>query len=81
MKRLLKSFSPEELEARMVVYLGNDERFFLSARHSFGLFVSSINQHAPVAPIERMAPMGCSHHPPCRDDQAHTQRRMQELSA
>lgn len=45
LKRLIRLVGVEELERRMLRYLKNDEAFFLKARHSFGAFVSSVNQH------------------------------------
>lgn len=45
LKRLIRLVGVEELERRMLRYLQNDEQFFLKARHSFGAFVSSVNQH------------------------------------
>lgn len=49
MKRLIKSLGVDELKARMTRYVGNDDRFYASARHSFRLFVSTVNAHAAPA--------------------------------
>ena len=76
MKRLLKTLTVEEIEARMVSFLCSEEPFVLRARHSFAVFVASINAlpglHVPV-------PIGCAHTPPCGSEQTHTARRQQEL--
>lgn len=54
MKRLILSLGIEELEGRFWRYVGNDDPFFTRARHSFGAFVASVNQHAG----EGVAPAG-----------------------
>lgn len=46
MKRLIGLVGVEELENRMLRYLRNDDPFFVRTRHSFGAFVTSVNQHA-----------------------------------
>lgn len=46
MKRLIKQLGVEELEMRIVSYLRNGDPYYVRARHPFGLFVSTINQHA-----------------------------------
>ena len=60
----------------MVSFLCSEEPFVLRARHSFAVFVASINAlpglHVPV-------PIGCAHTPPCGSEQTHTARRQQEL--
>lgn len=76
-KRLLKTLPMEELTARVARYLANDDPFFVRARHPFGLFVSTVNQHAAEsrAPFELDAPViDCRHLPPCSSDQQHTSR-------
>lgn len=54
MKRLVKTMSVEELEARMATFIACREEFIVRARHSFPMFVATINQHAgiPVAEID-----------------------------
>lgn len=80
LKRLLRSLSADELERRFVAYLQNDERFYVAARHPFGLFVASINSHAAVSVIPT-APPFCWHHPVCRDEAMHTTRNGADLLA
>lgn len=46
LKRLIKNLGVEEVERRMLRYLQNEDPYFMKARHSFGLFVATINQHA-----------------------------------
>lgn len=48
LKRLIKAIGVEELERRMLRYCQNGDSYFIKARHPFGLFVTSINQHASV---------------------------------
>lgn len=45
LKRLIGSIGVDELEHRMLRYLRNEDPFFMKARHAFGAFVSSVNQH------------------------------------
>lgn len=54
MKRLILALGVDELEARFGRYARNDDPFFTRARHSFGAFVASVNQHAG----EGVAPAG-----------------------
>lgn len=46
LKRLIAKLGADEVERRMLRYLQNEDPFFMKARHSFGAFVASINQHA-----------------------------------
>lgn len=87
MKRLLGSMPIEELERRIVRYLRTEDPFFTKARHSFGLFVTTVNQHASAATVsaleldpENEAP-DCKHTPRCQDDAEHTRRRMSDMRA
>lgn len=48
LKRLIRILGVEELERRMLNYCRNADPYFVKARHSFGLFVTTINQHADV---------------------------------
>lgn len=83
-KRLLKTLAIEDIEARAVAYIRNTEPFFMRNRHTFGLFVSSINQHAAESETEfDLEPPvdGCSHQPPCRSDAEHTRRRREVVTA
>jgi len=43
MKRLLRTLDVEDIEGRMLVYLGSDEPFYTKARHSFPVFVAAVN--------------------------------------
>lgn len=85
LKRLLGVMTPEQIKARFLVYIRNDDPFFLKARHAFGLFVSSVNQHVPQTDmdfaLESEAPTvaDCRHQPPCRTDQEHTTRKLAEM--
>ena len=72
MKRLIKMLGVEEIERRMIAYLKNDDPFFVRARHSFGLFVSTINSHAE-SPETATADLELN------DDVAATKRRQQEM--
>lgn len=49
LKRLIRNLGVEELERRMLNYCRNADSYLMKARHSFGLFVSGINQYADVA--------------------------------
>lgn len=84
LKRLLRTFTPEELEGRMVRYLQDNEPALVQRRHPFGWFISSINNYAPhgEAPkdLELSAPVSdCKHTPRCKSDQEHTDRKMKDL--
>lgn len=86
MKRLLKSLTVEQLEERMLNYIRDEDAFYIKARHSFGLFVSSINRWASEgdAPAEMQLepgarPFACVHVPACKSDAEHTARRNREL--
>jgi len=46
LKRLISKLGVEEVERRMLRYLQNEDPYFMKARHGFGLFVATINQHA-----------------------------------
>lgn len=87
MKRLLTKgrFTPADLQARMVGYITDSEKFYVERKHPFGLFVSSVNRWAPVNGTHRdeeeAKPVGCQHTPPCRSDQEHTRRRHAEMRA
>ncbi len=73
MKRLIKMLGVEEIERRMIAYLKNDDPFFVKARHSFGLFVSTVNQHTAESPAAAAADLELS------DDVADTRRRREAL--
>lgn len=84
MKKLLKLLGVDELEAKMVSYIKNEDPYYAERRHPFGLFVSSINSHRGLATrrFDDDAPVvsGCLHSPPCTSDQQHTKRRNLEMS-
>jgi hypothetical protein len=68
MKRLLLALGLEELRDRFGRYIQNSDPFFMRARHSFGAFVSTVNQHAaPAAAAPDLEledgerPAGCKH--------------------
>jgi hypothetical protein len=85
LKRLLKTLTAEELEARAVRYVSDEDRFLSQRRHPFQLFASGVNKYAlanvdvPAFALE--APGDCRHVPPCRDDVEHTKRRAGEMRA
>lgn len=86
MVRLIKMLGLEEVEARMRRYLASHDPFFAKGRHSFGLFVSTINQHArEAAPaddfeLDAGTVVDCHHQPVCTSDAEHTRRRREELT-
>jgi hypothetical protein len=73
-KRLLKTLTPGDLEARMVVYLTSADPFYEKNQHPFGLFVSQINAFTP----KTHRPVGCRHDPVCASEVLHTQRIVKE---
>ncbi len=85
LKRLLKLLGAEEVERRIGRYIGSEDQFFVRARHSFGIFVHSVNQFADEtgapADLDLDAPVvaDCHHDPMCRSDQEHTRRKMQDV--
>lgn len=82
LKRLIKLLGPEEVKGRMTLFVMNDDDFFRKAKHSFGAFVATVNQHATedAGSASELslasAPADCRHTPPCRSDVEHTQRVM-----
>jgi hypothetical protein len=80
MKRLLRTFTPADLQPRMKAYL--EDEFYVPRRHPFSIFASEINRWAPEGADEpTSAPADCKHAPPCRSDAEHTQRRRAERRA
>jgi hypothetical protein len=77
-KRLLKLLTLEELEARMLRYIKNDDPFFRKVGHNFLIFARDINQFAVESTEftlrDSEAPIGCTHTPLCKTDTEHTQR-------
>lgn len=82
MKRLLKAFALEDLQARMVAYMKDDDPFYVRARHPFGVFAMNVNRWTTTqASVLALPPVGCAHTPACRSDQEHTQKRQREMRA
>lgn len=74
-KRLLRSLDVEEIQARIARYFASNDRFYVDARHPFGVFVGSINRWG----VERQdtfvlgaAPADCRHTPRCQTAYNHT---------
>lgn len=82
-KRLVKLGSVDDVIARVLSYLHDDDEYLRRQRHPFGLFVARFNQYAVDAPVTELAleaPVtDCRHTPPCRSDQEHTRKRMAEM--
>lgn len=79
-KRLLKVFSMQELQARMIAYVKNSDPFYVKARHAFGVFVASINSHAvETTDLDDLGAIACQHTPRCKSDVEHTQVKAREL--
>jgi hypothetical protein len=71
MKRLLKTLSAEEIGARAASYAASREEFITRAKHSFPMFVATINQHASVRAPEAELDLEA--------DAAETQRKRREI--
>lgn len=75
LKRLLRSFSVEDLGERMVRYVSDNDAFYVRARHPFRLFVSTVNRWAPEPSDggdRELAPVDCRHTPRCQTERACT---------
>lgn len=83
MKTLLRKMDVDEILARAARYLRSEDGFHARNRHSWGLFVSSINQwtaHAPANGELELEPVAdCKHVPPCQSDQEHTRRTLTDM--
>lgn len=80
-KTLLRKLPMPVLVSRVTNYIHNNEPFYVDRKHPFGLFVSTINQHATAREHELSdTPTGCRHDPPCRDQFEHTKRRQVEAT-
>ncbi|CAB4187316.1 hypothetical protein UFOVP1601_19 [uncultured Caudovirales phage] len=79
-KRLLKSMSVDELEARVWSFLLSEDKFYMQTRHAFGVFVKSINSLAGLPARGATAVVGCGHEPTCVDGAACTARKYAELA-
>lgn len=77
MKRLIRNIGVDEITARCQNYFANDEPFYVRSRHSFTVFVASINCHAGAVEASTR-PADCTHTPACASDAAHTRLRAQE---
>lgn len=84
-KQLLRSMPIDEIERRITTYLQSADPYFAKTRHTFGVFIATVNQHAAAADgdgeraLELEAPPDCKHTPPCKSDQQHTKRRHKEM--
>jgi len=82
MKRLLKVLTVEEIAARSVRFITNDDPFFVKGRHSFGMFVATINQHTAAADFNQvLPPTDCKHRPHCKTEADCTRRGAADLRA
>lgn len=77
-KRLLRSMSADEIDARILSFIKSDDKFYLQTRHAFGVFVKSINSLAGL-PAPTFA-AGCAHEPRCADAAVCTNRKYLELT-
>lgn len=83
-KRLLKLFTLEDLEARILRWMKDNEAFYTRARHPFALFASNVNRYAPepAGELDLEAPaVDCHHIPRCSSDQVHTRKQLEERRA
>lgn len=83
-KRMLKTLRVEDLELRTINYLKNADDFYVKAKHSFAIFVRSINELAGEATsgdltLDAAGPAGCLHLPRCKTDAVHTTKINREL--
>jgi hypothetical protein len=78
LKKLIRRLAETDIENRMALYIQSADPYFVKNRHTFGLFVGSINQWAPegTQPDELY---DCYHMPPCRNDAEHTKRHILDL--
>lgn len=79
-KVLLKTFTPEELRARLGAYLRSDDPFYVNAKHDLSAFPSAINKLAFAVPtlLDAAGPVDCQHTPRCVSDQAHTAQKLRD---
>lgn len=83
-KRLLKNLSVDEIKTRWANYLKASDKYYVDARHGFGLFSAQVNRfasigHAGELELDVAAPADCKHAPRCKTDQEHTRRRSADL--
>lgn len=79
-KRLLRSMSVEEIDARILSFIRSDDKFYLQTRHPFAVFVKNINSLAGLPARGASAVVGCGHEPTCADGAACTARKYQEMT-
>ena len=79
MLRLIKTMPIPVIKATIGRYLTNNDPFFVKCKHTFGIFIKTINQHAQAAPSaefdlngDDQAATGCHHSPRCTSDVQHT---------
>lgn len=82
-KRLLKLFTLEDLEARILRWVKDGDPFYVKARHPFALFASNVNRYAPEGQgfALESAAVDCHHEPRCSSDAEHTKRQLTERRA
>lgn len=77
-KGLLKGLTVEQVQAAIDRFLKSGEAFYVSGRHTFPMFASSINKWTVTGPgelfTEARPPADCRHVPPCVDDIEHTRK-------
>ena len=84
-KRLISLLGVEELELRVVNYLRDGDDYYVKSRHPFALFITNVNRFAssststPALELEAPVVADCKHKPPCKSDQEHTRRRVDEM--
>jgi hypothetical protein len=83
LKGLLRRLDLDDIEMRMQRYLQSDDPFYIRARHSFPMFVASINAHvgepAQGAGDGLWPVVDCKHAPRCTNEVEHTRKRREEL--
>lgn len=76
-KRLLRSLDVEEIMARIARYFASNDRFYVDARHPFGVFIGSINRWGAERQdtfVLGAPPVDCKHRPRCATAVAHTEK-------
>jgi len=84
-KRLIKMVGTVDLSERIQIYMNSREPHVVDARHSFPMFVATVNSYitAPLLPEgDGVYPVvDCRHTPRCRTEVEHTRKRRDELKA
>jgi len=79
-KRLIKKLGLTELTSRARAYISSREPFYQRQQHPFNLFVAQVNTFAGRGTeTEAPRPADCRHEPPCRSDQEHTDRKLEDM--